>query len=99
MLYNNFNNFILFSLKLKYPLKTNFIVIFILLFLGVNGDGYSEAFASCPSLTSVELMNGLVGLGASMFQNSGLTSVIIPSTITFIGLIVMLVDKQTQSID
>jgi hypothetical protein len=44
-------------------------------------------------------MNGLVGLGASMFQNSGLTSVIIPSTITFIGLIVMLVDKQTQSID
>jgi hypothetical protein len=36
-------------------------------------------------------MNGLLGLGADMFKQSGLTSVIIPSTITFIGLIVVVV--------
>ena len=36
-------------------------------------------------------MNGLVGLGAWMFQNSGLTSAIIPSTITSIGLIVVVI--------
>jgi hypothetical protein len=58
------------------------VIIFIVLLLG------NRAFAS-PNLLSVELTNGLVGLGFEMFSYSGLTSVIIPSTITSFGLIVI----------
>jgi hypothetical protein len=61
------------------------VIIFIVLSLG---DG---AFASCPNLLSVELTNGLVRLGANMFPGTGLTSVIIPSTIASIGLIVVVI--------
>ena len=58
--------------------------MFIVLLLGV-AFGFSNSFSSCAKLTSVELMNGLVGLGSLMFVNSGLMSVIIPSTITSYG--------------
>jgi hypothetical protein len=48
-----------------------------------------QAFSLCSFLTSVELMNGLLKLGGQMFLESGLKSVIIPSTITSYGLIVV----------
>ena len=63
------------------------IIIFIVLLLDAT---ISDAFYLCASLTSVELMNGLLGLGLNMFRESGLTSVLIPSTITSIGLIIII---------
>ena len=60
-----------------------FYCIIILWQLGTN------AFRLCSFLTSVVLMNGLLRLGARMFQQSGVTSVLIPSTITSYGLIVV----------
>jgi hypothetical protein len=55
----------------------------------VGAYGIGDLFGNCGSLTSVVFINGLLGLGAEMFQSSGLTSVVIPSTITSIGLIVV----------
>ena len=66
------------------------IIIFIVLLLGESLE-ISQTFLQCADLTSIVLMNGLLGLSAGMFQLSGLTSVLIPSTITSIGLIVVVV--------
>ena len=63
------------------------IIFIVLLLLGVLPSGASSAFAYCSSLTSVVLMNGLLGLGAGLFYLSGVTSIVIPSTITSYGLI------------
>lgn len=52
-------------------------------------NGWTKAlsnnmFLGCTSLTSITLPEGLLGLGTNCFQNSGLTSISIPATITSI---------------
>ena len=63
------------------------IILIVLLLLWQLG---SQAFNLCSFLTSVVLMNGLLGLGSDMFRQSGLTSVLIPSTITSYGVSIII---------
>ena len=44
-----------------------------------------NAFYNCTSLSSLTLNNGLKSIGSSAFENTALTSVDIPETVTFIG--------------
>jgi BspA type Leucine rich repeat region (6 copies)/Listeria-Bacteroides repeat domain (List_Bact_rpt) len=43
------------------------------------------AFTQCPALTSVTLGNGVTSIGNFAFTVSGLTSVIIPDSVTYVG--------------
>jgi hypothetical protein len=54
-------------------------------------SGYSDTFNGCINLSNVVLENGLTILGSFMFSGSGLTSVVIPSTVTSFGLIIVVV--------
>ena len=48
------------------------------------------AFSECFSLTNVMLISGLSILGANMFLfNFGLSNIVIPSTITSIGIFIV----------
>lgn len=54
----------------------------------ITGDVSSiqdYAFANCPALKSIELPEGLETIGERAFLNSGLTSVVIPDTVTVIN--------------
>jgi len=44
-----------------------------------------ECFRACTSLIAISLPDTLETIGASCFENSGITSIIIPSTVTLIG--------------
>ncbi|WP_461247725.1 leucine-rich repeat domain-containing protein [Treponema sp. R6D11] len=43
------------------------------------------AFQNCTSLTSINIPNKVISIGANAFSDSGLTSITIPSTVTSIG--------------
>jgi hypothetical protein len=45
----------------------------------------NSTFYGCTGLTSVTLTNGLTKIGLAMFAVSGLKTVIIPSSVAFIG--------------
>ena len=52
-------------------------------------DGWTKAlsasmFKNCTALTGVTLPSGLLGIGTNCFENSGLTSITLPATITSI---------------
>ena len=51
---------------------------------GIDTIG-SFAFAGCTALKSIALPDGLKFIGPSAFSSSGLTSITIPSTVTFMG--------------
>lgn len=44
-----------------------------------------DAFQNCVSLPVIDLYEGLVEIGNKAFRNSGLTSVVIPTTVTKLG--------------
>ena len=44
-----------------------------------------DAFSRCSSLKQIELPEGLTSIGKACFASSGLTSITIPSTVTYIG--------------
>src|SRR5690606_20573219 len=57
----------------------------------------ASAFQNTTRLLSVNLPEGLTTIGANAFNNSGITSVIIPSTVTSIGNAAFIKTKNLRS--
>ena len=60
------------------------------------GDG---AFAQCPALKNIELPDTLVSIGQNAFAATGLTKVIIPSSVTEIGYCAFGYDENLEPLD
>jgi hypothetical protein len=68
---------------------TFIIIIIITLTIIINPFKFSgdAAFYSCTSLTQILLTSGITQIGpeGGIFQQTGVTSLTVPSTVTFMG--------------